>query len=80
MTGYTAKEMVGKSIFTVLVKKPEEEVTDIMTNIQKGEGVTNFPSTITTKSGQKRDINLTVSSIVDEDNRIIGISLIGRVI
>lgn len=78
LTGYTAQEMIGQSIFTVLSKNPEEEVREIKTKIRKGEGVQNFQATMTTKRGQKKSIHLTVSSIVDEEKRIVGISLIGR--
>ncbi len=78
LTGYSQEEMIGKPIFTVIQKNPAEDVKDISEKVLRGEGVMNYKSVMLRKDGQKKDISLTVSSIVNEKNTVIGVSLIGR--
>ncbi|MBN1166703.1 MAG: PAS domain S-box protein [Methanospirillaceae archaeon] len=78
ISGYSPEEMIGKPIFTVIQKSPAEDVKDISEKVLRGEGVMNYKAVMKRKDGQKKDISLTVSSIVNEENTVIGVSLIGR--
>jgi PAS domain S-box-containing protein len=76
--GYSADEVIGKSI-TILI--PEErlgEETDILARIRRGDAVDHFETVRRRKDGSPVDISLTISPVRDAKGRIVGASKIAR--
>ena len=76
--GYTAEEMVGRSI-TVLIPadRPDEEPA-ILERVRRGERVDHYETVRRRKDGSLIDISLTVSPVRDRRGRIVGASKIAR--
>jgi PAS domain S-box-containing protein len=78
MFGYTADEIVGKSITTIIPAErlPEEEY--VLSQVRKAAPVEHFETVRVRKDGSLIDVSLTVSPIKANDGRIIGASKIAR--
>jgi PAS domain S-box-containing protein len=76
--GYSAQEMIGKSITKVIPSSrlPEEEY--VLGRIRSGESVEHFETVRQTKDGRLLDISLTVSPIRNAAGKLIGASKIAR--
>jgi PAS domain S-box-containing protein len=77
MFGYTADEMVGRSIrpsFPTTAKAKDE----VLARIVRGEGVDHFETVRRRKDGTFIDISLTVSPIRTPDGTVLGASKIAR--
>jgi len=76
--GYTAEEVMGKSI-TILIPKPRLSEEDcILGQVRKGEKVDHYQTVRLNKYGKEILISLTVSPIRDKQGKIIGASKIAR--
>lgn len=76
--GYTAEEVIGKSV-TILI--PEDRMNEepmILDRIRRGERVDHYDTVRRRKDGSLIDISLTISPLKDSDGRIIGASKIAR--
>ncbi|WP_245508994.1 PAS domain S-box protein [Mesorhizobium sp. M4B.F.Ca.ET.019.03.1.1] len=76
--GYTAAEMVGRPITTII---PEDRVGEeplILGRIGNGELVDHFETVRRRKDGTLVDISLTISPVRDASGRIVGASKIAR--
>jgi PAS domain S-box-containing protein len=78
MYGYSAEEMIGKSINLIAPKETPNEVPEIMAKIRLGQSLEHYEATRITKDGRRLIISLTVSPIHDSEGKIIGASAIGR--
>jgi len=78
MFGYSADEMIGQSIYKIIPPEKYEEEKSILFRLEKGERVENFKCTRLTKDHKLLDISVTISPIMDEQEKIIGISKIAR--
>jgi PAS domain S-box-containing protein len=76
--GYSSKEIVGKSILTLIPDHLHSDEIIIMNNIRSGRRVEHFDTVRRTKSGQLLDVSVTISPIRDESGQIIGASKILR--
>jgi len=76
--GYTAAEMIGKSILTLIPHDRQNEEPGILARIHRGERIEHFETVRQRKDGQLLDISLTISPIKDSRGRIIGASKIAR--
>jgi PAS domain S-box-containing protein len=76
--GYTAEEMIGKPISLVIPADRQDEETEILSRISRGERVDHFETVRQRKDGSLIDISLTISPIRDAEGRIIGASKIAR--
>jgi PAS domain S-box-containing protein len=76
--GYSAEEIVGRSIAALAPLDRENEMPAILERIRRGEKVDHFETVRRRKDGSLVDISLTVSPILDEKGRIIGASKIAR--
>jgi len=76
--GYTADEVVGKSITILMPPDRLSEEPKILARIRAGDRIEHFETTRRSKDGQLLDISLTVSPVTDAQNRIIGVSKIAR--
>jgi len=76
--GYTADEMIGRSIRTIIPDDRQSEEDDVIAKIQRGERVHHFETIRRRKDGTLLPISLTISPIRDPDGVVIGASKIAR--
>jgi PAS domain S-box-containing protein len=76
--GYTAEEMIGKSISVLAIPERADEIPDILARILKGERVDHYETRRRAKDGRIIAVSLTVSPIRDASGTIIGASKVAR--
>jgi two-component system, chemotaxis family, CheB/CheR fusion protein len=76
--GYTADEMIGKSIVVLIPAERHDEKPRILDRIRRGERVDHYETVRLRKDGTLIDISLTVSPIRDGAGRVVGASKIAR--
>jgi PAS domain S-box-containing protein len=78
MFGYTAEEIIGRSIRTVIPADRQAEEDEVLARIRRGQRVDHFETIRCRKDGTMFPVALTVSPILDDDGRVIGASKIAR--
>ncbi|MDQ6722538.1 MAG: PAS domain S-box protein [Candidatus Dormibacteraeota bacterium] len=77
--GYTADEMIGKSISLIVPPDRPGEVAEIIAGMMVADARTkNFETQRVCKDGRIIDVSLTVSPIRDSDGTIVGASSVAR--
>jgi two-component system, cell cycle sensor histidine kinase and response regulator CckA len=76
--GYTAAEMVGRSIFRLIPEELHEAERLLLEQIALGQPVQVAETERITKDGRRRTISVSVSPIRDEQDRVVGASSIKR--
>ena len=76
--GYSADEVVGKSVQMLIPPERRDEETEILANIFDGKAVAPFETVRLAKDGRPIDLSVTISPIRDGSGRIIGGSKIAR--
>jgi len=78
MFGYSAAEIIGKSIVTIIPPERLHEEDEILGRLRRGEIIDHFETERVRKDGQRIPISLTISPIRRADGAIIGASKIAR--
>jgi PAS domain S-box-containing protein len=76
--GYTASEVIGKSITILIPEGHQNEEPDILGRIRRGEKVDHYETVRQRKDGSLVNISLTVSPVKDSTGKVIGASKIAR--
>ena len=76
--GYSAAEIIGKSITLLIPDHLQQEETKILAEIARGERIDHFETVRMRKDGTLVSISLTVSPVRNLDGRVIGASKIAR--
>jgi PAS domain S-box-containing protein len=76
--GYTAEEMVGRSIETLVPERLCDELPAIFEKLRQGERVERYATTRVRKDGREVHVSLTVSPIRDVEGEIVGASSIAH--
>ncbi|MEC5215527.1 diguanylate cyclase (GGDEF)-like protein/PAS domain S-box-containing protein [Actimicrobium sp. GrIS 1.19] len=76
--GYSAEEMIGRSLLVLFPFERRDEETLILNKILAGEKVENFETVRRHRDGHLIDVSVTISPIRDGAGRIIGASKIAR--
>jgi PAS domain S-box-containing protein len=76
--GYRAEEMVGKPVTLLFAPDRQDEFTQIMAHIRRGERVDHYETTRVRKDGTFLTVSVTVSPIKDSTGTINGASAIAR--
>jgi PAS domain S-box-containing protein len=76
--GYSADEMIGRSIRTIIPDDRQAEEDATLATIARGDKLDHFQTIRRRKDGGLLPISLTVSPIRTEDGRIVGASKIAR--
>lgn len=76
--GYTAEEMVGRSITTIIPADRLDEEADVLSRIRRGIAIEHFETIRQRKDGTLIDISLSVSPIKTAGGIIVGASKIAR--
>ena len=78
MFGYSAAEMIGQSITTIIPAERRSEEDEVLRRIRAGLRMEPFETVRCRKDGSTFDVALTISAIRSGDGRIIGASKIAR--
>ena len=78
MFGYTADEIIGRSILTLIPPERHVEEPAILEKILKGQIIDPFETVRSTKDGRLIDVSVTISPIRDIHGEISGASKIAR--
>jgi PAS domain S-box-containing protein len=76
--GYTADEMVGKSLLTLIPEEKLEAAREAIANLLHGEFYGQFETVRLRKDGVPLDVELTVSPIRDGAGAIVGVATVCR--
>ena len=76
--GYTAEEVVGKSIDIVVPDELRGDVRMILQKIEAGEKVEHDETVRLTKDGRRLDVSLSVSPLKSQSGAIIGAAKVVR--
>jgi PAS domain S-box-containing protein len=76
--GYTADEIVGQSILTLIPSDRRSEEELILAMVQRGERIRHYDTIRRCKDGRMLHVSLTISPIRNEDGKIFGVSKIAR--
>jgi PAS domain S-box-containing protein len=76
--GYSADDVIGKSIFILIPAHRQDEERTILGQILLGQSVNHFETIRRRKDGTLVDVSLTVSPLYDATGAIIGASKIAR--
>jgi PAS domain S-box-containing protein len=78
MFGYSAKEIIGKSIHHIYPINKMDELNEITAKLKKNERIEHFETERKHKDGSTINVSLSISQIKDENANIIGIAKIIR--
>jgi PAS domain S-box-containing protein len=76
--GYTAEEVIGKSVTLLMPPERVHEEPEILGRLQNGARVDHFETVRRRKDGTLLEISLTISPIRDLNGKVIGASKIAR--
>ncbi len=78
MYGYSAKEIIGKSIAILAKDDQKQEIVNILKRIKLGERIENFETERITKDGRKIVVSLNISPIRDSKGNVGEVATIAR--
>jgi PAS domain S-box-containing protein len=78
MFGYTAEEIVGRSIATLLPPDEVAQEEELLARLMRGERIDHFETERVRKDGERITVLATISPIRDEAGRIVGASKVAR--
>lgn len=76
--GYSAIEMIGRSVSVLFPRYRPNEFDEIMAKVRNGEQVNQLETVRTRKNGQPVEVSLTISPIRDVEGKVIGASTVAR--
>jgi PAS domain S-box-containing protein len=78
LVGFTADEMIGRSMWILIPESRREEKTQIFERLRRGERIERFETVRRRKDGTEVEVAVTLSPIKDQSGKSIGISTIAR--
>jgi PAS domain S-box-containing protein len=76
--GYTADEIVGKPVTTLMPPERYDEEPGILARLRRGERIDHYQTVRRRKDGTLLDVSLTVSPVTDPAGRVVAASKIAR--
>ena len=76
--GYKPKEIIGKSVMTLIPKDRQDEEQEILRKVRRGESLDHYETVRRRKDGKLIDVALTISPINGPKGEIVGVSKIAR--
>ncbi len=76
--GYSADEMIGKSIMITYPPDHHDEFRDIVARLKRREPIAHFDTARLRKDGRRIDVSISPSAIRDAAGRLVGVSKIAR--
>lgn len=78
MFGYTEKEAVGKSAIMLFPPEEKDDLFLIIEKLKAGEVITDYDGIRVHKNGSRINVSIAMHSELDENKKVIGISVIER--
>src|SRR6185295_18524214 len=78
MFGYTAADIIGRSIRLIIPPDRQFEEDNVLARIRRGESVAHFETIRMRKDGTLFPISLTVSPVKNDAGEVVGASKIAR--
>jgi PAS domain S-box-containing protein len=76
--GYTAEEIIGKSVTLIIPPELHHDEDMILSRIRRGEKIDHFETIRVHKSGERIEVSLTISPVRNENGKVIGAAKIVR--
>lgn len=76
--GYTAAEMIGRSVTTIVPADLVQEEAEFLRRLARGDHIDHYETVRVHKDGRPIDISVTLSPLRDATGAIVGISKIAR--
>jgi PAS domain S-box-containing protein len=76
--GYTAEEIVGRSVTTLIPVERQDEEPTILARVRRGERIDHYETIRKRKDGSLVEISLTVSPVKNAHGEVVGASKIAR--
>jgi two-component system cell cycle sensor histidine kinase/response regulator CckA len=76
--GYSAEEVIGRSIALLIPSVRPEELPEVFKTIKRGESVDGLETVRIRKGGKPVEVSLTISPIKDATGRVVGASTVAR--
>jgi two-component system sensor kinase FixL len=76
--GYTAAEVIGRSLGNLLSPGPDDESQGVLDRLKRGDRIEHYEATGRRADGAVIDVSLTVSPFFDTTGRLIGTSKVAR--
>ena len=76
--GYTAEEIVGRSVLTLIPPHLQHEEPVILSKLRANLKIDHYETQRVTKAGEVLEVSLTISPIRDAEGRVVGASKIAR--
>lgn len=78
MFGYSAKEILGKSILMIVPQEEKDPTLMLLNKIKKGEEIADFDTTRVCKDGQKIKVAISLAPVKTIDGVTTGVSVVER--
>ena len=78
LLGYSAEEMIGKPMLTLIPPDRHKEEEEILALVSRGRSVDHLETVRVRKDGSLVDVSVTISPMRDENGKILGASKIMR--
>jgi PAS domain S-box-containing protein len=78
MFGYSSDELIGRSVRILIPPDRLTEEDEILARVARGERLEHFETVRLTKDGRPLEISLTVSPVLNEAGKLIGVSKTAR--
>jgi PAS domain S-box-containing protein len=76
--GYSSQEMIGKSVALLMPPERSDDFPDIMRKLAKGERIEYYETVRQKKNGNRVDVSLSVSPILNTVGKVVGAAAIAR--
>jgi PAS domain S-box-containing protein len=76
--GYEESEILGRSVGTLIPPERAHEMMQILGRIAQGENIEHFESVACGKRGDRINLSMTISPVLDSESKLIGTSTIAR--
>src|SRR6185437_13900132 len=76
--GYEAGEIIGQSILRIIPEELRHEEDEILRKLRDGEKIEHYETKRLSKSGDIREVSVTISPICNREGQVIGASKIAR--
>jgi PAS domain S-box-containing protein len=76
--GYTAEEMIGRSITALIPSDRHDEERSILEQIRRGERIDHYETVRQRKDGALIDVSITISPLRDRKGEVVGASKVAR--
>jgi two-component system CheB/CheR fusion protein len=76
--GYSAEEIIGKNVTILMTEEADKELAEVMARIERGERVEHLSALRRHKDGRVLDVSATVSTVMDDGGKVVGLSAIAR--